>query len=173
MLVFVGEVTGEVRGDRQCAGLLHSAHLHTKMLSLYYHHYSACVKSVLYAMANLGSQLLLYLQTAGIGFDYPCYLAQTRNMSVGQIRHMHFAEEGHEMVLAKGIKLDVFDNHHLFAVGSEESALQYLFRVLPVTFGEKLKGFAYPLGGALQSFAFRIFSYNFQYGFHVGSYLSG
>ncbi len=85
------ESSGEITCNRYGMLLLHTTHLHTHMLCLHNHHHAKRIESLLYALLDLASHTLLYLQTMRENIHHPRNLAQPRDVSVGNVSHMNLA----------------------------------------------------------------------------------
>src|SRR3981189_95337 len=96
---------------------------------------------VLDRLRDLRGQPLLDLQAAREGFDEARYFAQADDFSVWDISHMHLAKKRQKMVLAQAEHFDVFHNHHLVVVDSEQRLAQKRFGIVLVALDEKLHGF--------------------------------
>ena len=138
--------------------LLHTPHLHAQVLRLNDHHHAERVERFLDAVFYLCRQPLLHLQTAGKHIHHAGYLAQTRNLAVGDVGDMHLAEKRQQMVLAQRVEINVFHHHHLAVVFLKEGALEDGLRVFLIPFGQKLERFADAAGGLLQPLALGVFA---------------
>src|SRR3981189_2323501 len=96
---------------------------------------------VLDRLRNLRGQPLLDLQAARERFDETRYFAQTDDFSVWDIGHVQLAKKRQKMVLAQAEHFDVFYDHHLVVIDSEQCLAQKRFRIVLVSFDEKLHGF--------------------------------
>ena len=75
---------------------------------------------------------------------------------------MGLAVKRQHVVLAKRVKLDVLDDHHLAVLLLELGREQDFARILVVTLGQKAHGLGDPLGRLEQSLARRVFPEQFQ-----------
>ena len=80
-------------------------------------------------LRNLHGQTLLHLQTTGKHFHQARDLAQTDHFALGNVGHVHLAEEWQHVMLAKAEHFDVLHDHHLVVIHAEQRGLQHLFRV--------------------------------------------
>ena len=171
--LFAVERSGEVRRYGQRVLLLHAAHLHAQVLRLNHNHHSQRVQRALDTILDLGSQSLLYLQSAGKNVHHACNLAQSCYASVGDVRHVCLAEERQHVVFAQRVELDIFYHHHLLVIFLKQCRPKYGFGVFFVSFGQELQRLAYTVRRALQSFAFGIFAQQAERRFYALRYLIG
>src|SRR5678816_2476386 len=66
------------------------------------------------------------------------------------------------MMFAKGIKINIPLNDHLFIVFSEKGVVNNLCRILLIALGQKSEGLSYPVGCLYKTFTIRIFAQSFQ-----------
>ena len=70
--------------------------------------------------------------------DHAGNLAQTRDITVGNVGHMHLAVEGQHVVLAHREEVNVLHDDHLVVVFLEEGRVEHGVRVLGIATGENL-----------------------------------
>jgi hypothetical protein len=58
---------------------------------------------------------------------------------VGDIGDVGLAEKREQVMFAQGKEVDVLLNNHLFIVFAKQGAVEYFFKVLPVSSGKKGK----------------------------------
>lgn len=113
-------------------------------------------QNALERIADFLPQPFLHLQPPREHVDDPRDLAQPDDGLIGDIAHVHFAEEREQVVLAERIHLNVLHDHHAFGVRREERALDDLFQLLPVPRGEERERLRAAPGRLLQSRALGI-----------------
>ena len=87
------EGTAEVAGCGDGVLLLHASHLHAHVFSLNHHDYALWMQSLVDAVFYLLRHSLLHLQTMAEDVYHARYLAQSGDVSVGDIRHVHLSIE--------------------------------------------------------------------------------
>ena len=131
------------------------------------------VQGILDAVSDLFRKTLLDLQPAGIGFHDAGDFAQAGNLSLGDICHMRFADEGEHMVLAEGEEFDVLDDDHVVVGLLEEGAFDDGLPVLEIPLRKELHGLGHTFRCLLQPLACGILSQQPQDGFDVAGNLPG
>ena len=157
-LLGVLENTGIVDGLSDGSLLLDATHLDAHVLSLDHHDSAKGIEGLLEAIANLLGQVLLHLQTVGEDVHHARYLAESYDVAIGNIGHVHLAEEGQNVVFAKGIELDVLDHHHLVVILMENGRFEGGNRIHRITPGQFKEGARQTFWSALQSLTLRVFS---------------
>ena len=84
---------------------------------------------MLYAIFYLTCHAFLYLQAMGKDVYDPRYLAQTGNITIGDVGHVGLAIERQDMMLAKREEIDVLYNDHLRIVLTKFRRIEHLFRI--------------------------------------------
>ena len=97
----VFENTGIVDGLGDGSLLLDATHLDAHVLSLDHHDSAKGIEGLLEAIANLLGQVLLHLQTVGEDVHHAWNLAETHDVTIGDVGYVYLAEEGQDMVLAE------------------------------------------------------------------------
>lgn len=143
--------------------LLYSTHHHAEVAGLNHHADALGMDGILDGLSNLRGQALLYLQASREDFDKAWNLAKTDHFPVGNIGHMHLAEEWKHMVLAKAEHFDVFDDDHFIVGHREERFFQHGFGIFFVALCEELVGVVDPFRSAIEAFARRIFAQSDDY----------
>ena len=92
-------------------------------------------------------EAFLNLKTAGESLYDPGDFAQPHDPAFGDISHVSFSVKGEEMVLTKGIQPDILDDHHFVVFFVEKRRIEDFQGILPITPGEKMKGFFHPFRG--------------------------
>ena len=149
-------------------GLLDAAHLHAHVLGLHNHHHPQRAEGVLDTLLDLQRHALLHLQAVAEDVHHTGNLAESGDVAVGDIGHVHLAEEGQHVVLAEAVEVDVAYNDHLAVVLAEHGRAQHLGRVLAVAAGEHLQRLGHTLGGFQQTFAVGVFANKTQHRGGVG-----
>ena len=85
------------------------------------------MECLLDALANLLRKALLHLQTVRENVNNTGYLAESGDVSVGDVSHVCLAIERQHVMLAKREEVDVLHHHHLIVVFLEERVRQYRF----------------------------------------------
>ncbi len=85
---------------------------------------------------------------------------------------MGFAHEGHHVVLAEGVELDVLDDDHLLVVLVEHGAAENLLGLEVVAVGEEEHGLGDALGTFQQSLTLGVFAQELEDGFVVLGHLA-
>ena len=88
------------------------------------------MQSVVDAVPDLDRQPLLHLKPARESLHDAGYLAQPRDLAVGNVRHVALPQKRHHVVLAGGVKLDVLHQDHLAVLLIEYGGLDDLPPVL-------------------------------------------
>jgi hypothetical protein len=105
-------------------------------------------------LSDLRGQPLLHLQAAGEDFNQTRHLGKSNDSMVRQIGDMCLAHEGQQMMLAQGVKIEVFAQDHLLVrVLGEKRAIDDFFWVLAVTARKKAQRFDDTMGRSLKSVA--------------------
>ena len=86
-------------------------------------------------LRNLLREPLLDLQAARENVHNPRDLAQADDLVVGQVGHVHLAEEGQQMVLAQAEELDVLHHDHFVVLHFVKRAIHQLLNVRVVSAG--------------------------------------
>ena len=86
------------------------------------------MQRVVDAVPDLDRQPLLHLKPPRESLHDPCHLAQPRDLPIRNIRHVALSQERHHVVLAGGVKLYVFHQHHLAVLLIEYGGLDDLPR---------------------------------------------
>ena len=81
-------------------------------------------------------------------FDEARNLAEADHLPVGNVRHVHLAEERQHVMLAQAEYLDIFDDHHFVIAYGEEGVLEHGVGILLVALGKKLEGVVDSFGRA-------------------------
>ena len=118
----------------------------------------------------LGCHALLYLKSAGVEVDKPCQFAQSDSLAVGDISYRDVAEEGEDVMLAQGVKLDVFNYDHIRAFVREDGSVDNCIGVLSIPPGDIRHGFGGTHRGLDQALALKIFAQQTYDGLIVGGY---
>src|SRR5690606_27302684 len=83
---------------------------------------------------------------------------KARSPCFGQIGHMAFTDKREKVVFAKGVKFDVFHDHHILGVRFENGVVEYTLQALIVTTIEKPKSRRRALGCIDEPFSGHVFS---------------
>ena len=86
---------------------------------------------------------------------------------------MHAAEEGHHVVLAEAVEVDVAHQHHLVVVDVEQRTRQDLARILRVALREEAQRLGRTRWCSRETFAAGIFSQLLQQSLHQPRYVVG
>ena len=117
----LAEVAAYGGGQGLGAGLAHAAHRHAQMLGLHDDDHPAGFEDPHQGVGDLGGHPLLDLRAPGVDVDEPGQLGQPGDLplEVGGVADVGHAVEGHQVVLAEAVDLDVLDDHHLVVIGVE------------------------------------------------------
>jgi hypothetical protein len=108
-------------------------------------------------VGDLGRHRLLRLQPPGEDLDDAGELGNPHHLVGRQVGNMGTADEGHHMVLAMGVELDVAKHHQIVVAGHFlEGPGQRFDRVLLIALEELAIGIDHPLRGVEQAFPVRI-----------------
>jgi hypothetical protein len=106
-------------------------------------------------IGKLRGKPLLYLGTAGQNLQRPDYLADAHYTAFRQITYMGGAKEGHQVMLAHGVKGNILEHHEVMLVFGN-GHLEFLSRVpghagehFTVHFGHPLRGIFQALSGGV------------------------
>ena len=77
----------------------------------------------------------MYLEAAGKDIHQARNFAQPQHFAIGDIGHMHLAEERQQVVLTQAEHLNIFDNDHLIIAHFKQRALEHRASVLLVALG--------------------------------------
>src|SRR2546425_688953 len=135
LIVFEG--AGHRTGHGYRVLLLDAAHDHAEVLRLNDYGHAARMNFFINRICNLSSQPLLHLKASGIHVHQPRYLAQADDTAIWNVPYMAFSEERKQMMLAQAEELDVSNDNHFVISDIEQSLVQQIIRVHPVTAGEK------------------------------------
>ena len=165
LLAGLGLVEGSAESTRSGNRVvfLHTAHLHAHVLGLHHHHHAQWAQCLLYAVLDLLCQAFLHLQPMAVDVDHPGYLAETGDVTIGDVGHMCLAVKGQDMVLAHREEVYVFHDDHLVIFLLKQGIGQHFVRILAVSPGEYLHGLGHAHGSFLQSLPSRILSQQCQY----------
>ena len=128
------------------------------MLGLYDHHHPLRLQRVVDALHDLFRQAFLYLQPMGVDVHDTGDFAQSRDVSVRDVRHVRLAIEWQHVMLAHGEEVNVLDNDHLIVFFFKQRIGQYFVRILRIAACQYLHSFGNTHRGLLQSLSFRVLS---------------
>jgi len=156
--VRIAEATEHGGSDGFRMLLLDAAHHHAQVAGFNDDANALRLDNFLNGFGDLGGEALLYLQAAGEEFDEARNFAEADDFAVGNVGHVHFAEERQQVVLAEAEHFDVLDDDHLVIRDGEERAFQQGFGIFGIAAGEELHGLANALGSLQKTFAVRVFA---------------
>ena len=136
-------------------------------MSLNDHGYAERMKGLVYAVPDLDCETLLNLEAAGVSLHHTGDFAEAGDFTVRNIGHMALTDERKHVVLAGGVEIDVFHQHHLTVLLFEDRLLYDFGSTLRVSLCEELQGFRYSFRGFQKPFAGGIFSQQIQNLTHV------
>ena len=136
---------------------LHAAHRHAHVLCLNHHGDTARIEHVVHGVDDLRRHGFLRLQAAAIDIHQTRKFGEAHDAIGWVIGDMCLARERHHVVFAMRVKRNVaHEDHVIVAVNIAENLVEYIFRLLAVTFEEFLIGFDDPLGGFKQALTCRV-----------------
>ena len=144
--------TGTIVGNGDGSLLLDAPHLHAEVTGFDHDDDPFGLEGIGQAVADLRRETLLHLKAAGIYLDQAGYLAEPYDALGGDIAYVHLPEEGEQMVLAEGVKLDVAHDDD-----ARTGVLEYGRRYdvacrLTIAFGQFHHCLGCPLGSFSQPF---------------------
>ena len=74
------------------------------------------IEGLLKALTDLFSQVFLNLQTMREDVNHTWYLAETNDITIRYICHVHLSEEGQDVMFAELIEFNTFHHHHLVVI---------------------------------------------------------
>ena len=128
------------------------------MLGFYDYHHALRFEGFLYAVLDLLCEALLHLKTMAVDVHHAGYLAQSCDVSVGDVCHVSLAIEWQHMVFAHREEVDVLDDDHLVVFLGKECVSQNLVRVLCVSACKHLHGFGHSHRCLDESLTLRVFA---------------
>ena len=166
------EGTTEITCSRNTTLLLYATHLHAHMLRLHNNHDTLRMQSLLNSLTDLLRQSLLQLKAMTEHVHHTRYLAQPRDLSVGNIRHMHATIERQHVMLTERVEVDVlYDNHLITAFLVENSTTKNAHSILLVTARQVKHGPGHTQWSTLQTLTLRILTQQLQYPSYMLLYL--
>ena len=120
------EYTTIVACCRDAVLLFHTSHLHAHMLGFYDYHHALRFEGFLYAVLDLLCEALLHLKTMAVDVHHAGYLAQSCDVSVGDVCHVSLAIEWQHVVFAHREEVDVLDDDHLVVFLGKECVVRTL-----------------------------------------------
>ncbi len=136
--------------------LLHPAHGHAHVLGVHHHADSLGVRHLHQGLGDLARQALLDLQARREHVDNPGDLGQTDHLAIGQVGHMHLADDRQQVMLAQGVQFDIAQQHHLVVVRREQGPVDDTVQVLVIATGEILHCLRGAHRGIQQALALRV-----------------
>lgn len=152
------EDAAECRRGGHGVRLFHAAEHHAAVARLDDHRNPQRLERLLDAVAYLDGEPLLDLETARERLDDACYLAEPRDLPVGDVGDMALAYEGEHVVLACAVQVDVLYQDHLLVLLVEHGALDYLDTIFTVSLGKELQTLRDTLGCLYKSLSVRVFA---------------
>eukprot|EP00968_Pinguiococcus_pyrenoidosus_P009478 scaffold736_cov254-Pinguiococcus_pyrenoidosus.AAC.2 len=143
-------------GDGGRARLVNAPHAHAKVLRLDDNANTQRVDCLLDRLADLLRQALLHLQPPCVHLGHPRELAEAQDVGPRNVGNVHLPREGHQMVLAQGVQVNVLDQDHLRVAFVEHGVAHHLRQALLIALGEKPHGFGRSHGRLDQSFPLRV-----------------
>ena len=128
------------------------------MLGLYDYHHTLRLEGFLYAVLDLLCEALLHLKTMAVDVHHAGYLAQSCDVSVGDVCHVSLAVEWQHVVFAHREEVNVLDDNHLVVFLSKKCVSQNLVRVLCVSACKHLHGFCHSHWCLDESLTLRVFA---------------
>src|SRR5690606_15558473 len=149
------------------AALVHAAGGHALVAAVDHHAHAVRRQRALDAAGDLCGHLLLHLEATGIGLDHARELADPHHLAVGQVAHVHAADDRRHVVLAVAFELDVAQHDHLVVAGDLlEGARHVLVRIQAVAAEPLRVGVDHAPRRVEQAFARRILAGPLQQGAH-------
>jgi hypothetical protein len=133
--LFVAEAAQHRGRYRGGVLLLDAAHHHAEVAGFDDYGYTLWFDHSLNRFRNLCSEALLDLEAAGEEFDQARDFAEADHFAVGDVGHVHFSEEGQQVMLAEAEHFDVFDDDHFVVGDGEERAFEQGFGIFGVAAG--------------------------------------
>ena len=93
------------------------------------------MECLLYALANLLCQSFLHLQPMAVDVNDAGNLAQSRDVTVGNIGHMCLPIERYHVVFAEREEINVLHDHHLVVFLCKQRIGEHLVGVLRIAAG--------------------------------------
>ena len=149
LLEFAGAIVGNGDGSL----LLDAPHLHAEVTGFDHDDDPFGLEGLGQTVADLRRETLLHLKAAGIDLDQAGYLAEPYDALGGDIAYVYLSEEGEQMVLAEGVKLDVAHDDDARTRMLENGRGYDVVCRLTIASGQFHHGFGGPLGCLEQSFA--------------------
>src|SRR5438094_911323 len=84
---------------------------------------AARLKQILDSVGHLLREAFLNLKPPGEHIHNPGYLAEPDHLRIGQVRDMHFAEKGKQMMLAHAEELDIAHNDEFVVLHVKKRAV--------------------------------------------------
>ena len=148
--------TQKTRGLHDRVLFLNPPHHHAKMLRFYHHGHARGVQAIHERLGDLGSKILLDLQTPREYIDNARDLGEANHFPIWKVCDVRATNEGKQMVLTQGIKLNVFDQNDLTRTGLENGSVDDLLEILPIALCEELQRARCPIRGALETLSINI-----------------
>ncbi len=114
------------------------------------------------SIGDLDSELLLNLQAPREDVDDAGDLGKADHFPVRNVSNVGLANERKEMMFAHRVKLDVLNQNDFARIGGEDRTVDYVFEILPVAVGYKLKGARRARWRPQQTFSRRILANRFE-----------
>jgi len=168
--VVVDELAEGGAGRSGSSVLLNAAHDHAHVHALNHNDDTDWVEDGLDSVANLLAEALLDLEAARVHVNDARELAEADDVVTRKVCHVSFADEGHHVVFAHGVDVNVADDDH-FAVGfAEDGAIDEVLQFLRVAGGEEAERFGDAHGGLLKTFAVGVLPNRLQNSAHASGH---
>src|SRR5205814_10347124 len=120
-------------GDGNGILLFHATHDHTEVLGLDDDSHTSGTNFLIDGFGNLSRQPFLNLESPGVHVRYPRDFTQADNAPFRNISHVTFTKERKQVMLAKAEQLDVAHDDHFVVGHIEQSSIQQVIFIHPVT----------------------------------------
>src|SRR5438552_17827626 len=104
-------------------------------------------------LSDLSSKIFLNLQATRETNHNARHLGKANHFPIRDIGDVRPSDERKQMMLTQGIKLDILDQNDLARIRLENSVINDLVEVLPITLREKFQGARCAVRGASQTFS--------------------
>ena len=90
---------------------------------------------------DISGHAFLNLQAACKNFDQARKFGEADHLIIRQIRDVALPEKWKQVVPAEAVKINVLDDHHFVGLHVEESVVQHLLWIHPITAREEFESF--------------------------------